>query len=248
MVLSNENRLAVLERAGWSFFDYSGKIQDAPRQIRHLVRELQKGTYTVNLKINRVVSTPLPKNPQEKAVIAYVQAFKDTFNLSGWKFFEKLIRDNTTAYVHFDAQPYSDTAKNCERLTINRDNGYFASRGDVVVGPYTYPVDLTDALVETQLSPLVDGLTEQQSVAGQWLFTEFPNHQGGLITDGPVEQGVVMAYLPQHANSTEFGRLAVVAPDMFKLIYEMASHAVATSNDVALWQGQARLLVGHVNS
>lgn len=248
MVLTNEQRLEVLNRAGWQLFEYDGKIANAPRQIRHLVRELDKGTYVVNFKISRVAPVPLPKNKVDQAVAAYVQAFKDTFNLSGWVFFQKLVQDNTIGYLHYDAAPHTPTAKKCEELTIGRDNGYFAARGNTVVGPYTYPVDLTDALIETQLSPLVEGMTETQAVAGQWLFTEFPNHQGGIISDGPVEQGVVMAYLPQHPNSQEFGRLAVVAPDMFKLIYEMASHAVATPNDVALWQGQARMVVGHVNS
>lgn len=241
MRLSNDQRGTALKRLGYELYTHDGKVANAPRQIRHLLRDVPAGVYPVNYALNRVAGERLAGAKSDRMLQAYLQAAKDVLNREGWSFSQILERGY---FVHFDGNDVT-----VERTLQNMPDGYYAVKGKHFMGPYQHAIDLVDDMINETFPKVLKGLAVEEPVAqDDFMFTEFNDDNGGVITLGPVDSGTVIAFIPKSPVSRQFARTATLSPVMFDIIYQLSIASSLNSRNLQGLQNMAIEIVGHINS
>lgn len=249
MRLLPENRTTALSRLGYELYTYNGRVSDAPRQIKHLLHGQPSGIYVVDYRNNRVAGNRLEVKKEERPVQAYLQAAKDYLNRQGWLFSQIV----SGQFIHFDTRDDQRASNQIMSVLDYQPDGYYAVLGKQFVGPFYHAIDLVDELMQMLVPKVLKGFKEVASTANDspfaYQFTAFNNDRGGVITEGPVDQGLVLAYVSAFEGSERFGRMATLGPYMFELMYQFS--IASNLNDSRYMRGlqnAAIELVGYVNS
>lgn len=244
-----KNRVEALKRMRYDVYDYTGALDKAPRSIRHLLRDLPKGQYVVNYHLNRVVPTPLFGDNKERIISAYTMAGHDLLAREGWLFYQHIVDDLGSRFLHFDVEPFSRLAVEANAATVGREPGFYAYKAPNAYGPFDSPIAIIDEMLLIHKPKLLDGLAEVQTASTALLeLTEFPEGRGGVVTEGPFDKGLVVAFLPFTPYAQRVGRYAVLGDEMFGILYELAVSQYLSPKAVGALQNRARVIVGDINS
>lgn len=258
---SGDAKQRALRDLGFSIMEYSGKIADAPSQIRHLVRELVAGIYLVNLT--------------ERSIVKRLD-----INASGHKFVpdQALLLNETfkEAVIHVLQSDYVYVLKNADGsfdfMGYLQDNAVIKSnvmsslsRFDFVKGYYgvqingtevlfiTHPYDVFEVLVidlalYAPVSPFrsyAAPITNSQYEHLVLEYTKFGFSGDAVITLTGVKNGKLVATVVNYPEIDGIERLFTKAPALLTLALSLANSDMTAEAIVDL-KAQAQQIIGAI--
>lgn len=260
---TQDAKSAALSALGYTTFEYKGHINDAPQQIRHLVRELQQGLYLVNL-VKRAIVKKLDANASghkftydvasllseqfKEAILFelqsdYVYALKNndgTFDFSG------LLADDPSIKFRVIA----------ELSLVKYGAGYYGVQiynGNVTFVTHSYEVFetlLIDLAIYSPVSPFrgyATAVTSHHFTELDLVVNKFQFSGDAAITLTPAKNGKLVATVVNYPEIDGIEKLFAKAPDMLRLILELST-ASLTAEKLASLQGNAQRIIGEIGT
>lgn len=259
---TQDAKKTALMQLGYTLYEHKGRINDAPTQIRHLARDLQAGIYLVNLS-QRAVVKQLNINASGHKFV-YDQA-----SLLNEQFKEAIINELQSDYVYavknqdgtFDFMGFladSPVIKNAiiTRLAANSyGSGFYGVQiNNSVIGFVTHVYTafenlLLDLAIYSPVSPFAPFASEIMEHHFTDLTLEaqkFGFSGDAAITLGAMKNGKLVATVVNYPEIDGVEKLFVVAPDMLRLLLNIANPATTASDMIAI-KIEAQRIIGAIN-
>lgn len=251
----------ALHDLGFFIMEYSGKIADAPSQIRHLARELKAGIYLVNLTSRTIVKRLDINASGHKFVPDQASLLNETFK-------EAVIHVLQTDYVYVlkNADGSFDFMGNlADNSSIKANIMAELSRFEYVSGYYgvqmygteiifithvyqvfeTLVMDLALYAPVSPFKPYAAPITSSQYESLELEYTKFGFSGDAVITLTGAKNGKLVATVVNYPEIDGIERLFVKAPTLLNLALRLANSDMTAETIVQL-KTEAQQIIGAI--
>lgn len=249
--VSVSNKRRFLDDSGYSLFVYSGKLKDAPQQVKHILHGSSAGWYTIHLGIKSVYPLPIPppdlvgvSQVEWLATEAFYTVLAHHLFRMDWAFFNLKGEELTVLDMRPDPRWDASEFEGLVRTYPERyPNGYYAVTEKTEVGPHTSErgmledaairTGMLDGYYTTDLQPVgkpFDGVLRPVNVAANVY---------GLMTDHNQMLATVLNN-PSLGDALATARMLALAPEMLTLIDRLAISPADEYAQIAEWADALR--------
>lgn len=259
---SSDSKQRAMRDLGFSLFEYSGKIADAPTQVRHLARDLKAGVYLTLLQ-ERVIIKNLSENASghkhvymseaellgeafKEAIyyafqFDYVYIFKDTDNsleVNGVLSEDKITKMLAVAEIldkKYKAGFYAMQFKGQDILFISEPYKVFENL-------------LLDLAIYSPISPFKKYATQLTNSAYAELkfeYFKFGFSGDAAITLAGSNKQKLVATVVNYPEIDGVEKLLVKAPEMLQLLLDLQN---SKDRDIMNLRDRAAILIGEIGS
>lgn len=254
-----EAKERALRELGFSLFEYSGKIADAPIKLRHLARDLTVGTYLV-LEGQRVIVKNLSENASGHKHFGSVaelvsEAFKEAIFYAlqfDYVYVFKGVDNSLDFTGALSEDKISKMLSVAEILDKKYKSGFYALQfkgQDIlfVSEPYkVFEMLLLDLAIYSPISPFkkyAGKITSSNYASLALVYTKFGFSGDAAITLGKPDNGKLVATVVNYPEIDGVEKLFVKAPEMMQLLIDLQS---AQASDIMKLRDKAAYILGEI--
>lgn len=260
---SQDAKQRAMRDMGFSLLEYTGKIAEAPQQIRHLARDLQPGMYLINLQ-ERTVVKQLDINASNHKFV-YDQSsllneqFKETIFYVMQREYVYALKNEDGTFA-FTGQLADDKVIKAEVITELVQNkygkGYYGVQIDrqsvrfVTHSYHDFEVLLFDIALYSPVSPFVPYAS--QIVTHRYTdlplqYTKFGFSGDAVITLGDRSNGKMVATVVNYPEIDGVEKMFVKAPEMLRVLLTLTNPSV-TADDILKIKADAQRIIGEIGT